>query len=83
MKFLFLTKSIIYISLEFLFAYKLEKSNNLNRKYFYLLASSIIIFEIIKIKNYNFDFWDRQALGFLLGYCLYSFIKNQIKKRLA
>ncbi|MDU5323853.1 MAG: hypothetical protein E6149_04190 [Peptoniphilus harei] len=51
MKFLFLTKSIIYISLEFLFAYKLEKSNNLNRKYFYLLAILIIIIEIIKIKK--------------------------------
>lgn len=80
MKFLFLTKSIIYISLEFLFAYGLEKSNKLNHKYFYLLAISIIILEIIKIKNYSSDFWDRQALGFLLGYCLYSFIKNQIKK---
>lgn len=80
MKFLFLTKSIFYISLEFLFAYKLEKSNNLNRKYFYLLAILIIIIEIIKIKYYSSDFWDRQALGFLLGYCLYSCIKTQIKK---
>lgn len=50
MKFLFFIRSIIYISLEFLFAYGLEKSNKFYRKFFYILAASIIIFEIIKTK---------------------------------
>lgn len=80
MNFIFFIRSIIYISLEFLFAYGLEKSNKFYRKFFYILAASIIILEIIKIKNLASDFWDRQALGFLLGYCLYFFIKNKTKK---
>lgn len=80
MKFLFFIRSIIYISLEFLFAYGLEKSEIFYRKFFYILAALIIILETIKIKNYNSDFWDRQALGFILGYLLYFFIKNQTKK---
>lgn len=80
MNFIFFIRSITYISLEFLFAYKLEKSKLFKRKYFYLLAILIIILEIIKIKNYSSDFWDGQAIGFLLGYCLYFFIKNKTKK---
>lgn len=80
MNFIFFIRSITYISLEFLFAYKLEKSNLAIRKYFYILAISIIILEIIKIKNYNSDFWDRQALGFISGYILYFSLKNLIKK---
>ena len=32
------------------------------------------------IKNYNSDFWDRQALGFISGYTLYFSLKNLIKK---
>lgn len=80
MNFIFFIRSITYISLEFLFAYKLEKSKLFKRKYFYLLAILIIILEIIKIKNYSSDFWDGQAIGFLLGYCLYFFIKKRIKK---
>lgn len=80
MKFLFFIRSITYISLEFFFAYGLEKSKIFYRKFFYILAALIIILETIKIKNYNSDFWDRQALGFILVYLLYSFIKNQTKK---
>lgn len=80
MKFLFFIRSIIYISLEFFFAYSLEKSKIFYRKFFYILATLTIILEIIKIKNYNSDFWDSQAIGFILGYLLYSFIKNQTKK---
>lgn len=80
MKFLFFIIPIIYISLEFFFAYGLEKSKIFYRKFFYILAALIIILETIKIKNYNSDFWDRQALGFILGYLLYFFIKNQTKK---
>ena len=80
MKFLFFIRSITYISLEFLFAYNLEKSKRFYSKFFYILAALIIIFEIIKTKNYKPDFWDRQAIGFLLGYLLYFFIKNQTKK---
>lgn len=80
MNFIFFIRSVTYISLEFLFAYGLEKSKKFYRKFFYILAASIIILEIIKIKNYNSDFWDRQAIGFLLGYLLYFFIKNQTKK---
>ncbi|WP_295147168.1 hypothetical protein [uncultured Peptoniphilus sp.] len=80
MKFLFFIRPIIYISLEFFFAYGLEKSRRFYRKFFYILAVSIIILEIIKIKKYTSDFWDRQALGFLIGYNLYFFIKVKTKK---
>lgn len=80
MNFIFFIRSIIYISLEFLFAYGLEKSKRFYSKFFYILAALIIIFEIIKTKNYNSDFWDRQALGFISGYTLYFSLKNLIKK---
>lgn len=83
MKFLFFIRSITYISLEFFFAYGLEKSKIFYRKFFYILAALIIILEIIeiiKIENYNSDFWDRQAIGFISGYTLYFSLKNLIKK---
>ena len=80
MNFIFFIRSITYISLEFLFAYKLEKSKLATRKYFYGLSLILVLFEIFIIKNYTSDFWDRQALGFILGYLLYFFIKNQTKK---
>ena len=80
MNFIFFIRSITYISLEFLFAYKLEKSNLATRKYFYGLGLILVLFEIFIIKNYNSDFWDRQALGFLIGYNLYFFIKVKTKK---
>ncbi len=80
MKLFIITKAIIYIILEIIFAYNLEKSNLFNRKYFYILALFIISLEIIKIKIFTSDFWDRQALGFLMGYSLYFYIKIQTKK---
>nr|MDU1022428.1 hypothetical protein [Peptoniphilus harei] len=76
----FIIKSIAYIILEFLYGYKLEKTKLCKRKYFYLFSVLVIILEFIKIKYYKSDFWDRQAIGFLLGYYLYSFIKNLTKK---
>lgn len=80
MNFIFFIRSITYISLEFLFAYGLEKSKIFYRKFFYILAALTIILEIIKIKNYTSDFWDRQALGFISGYILYFSLKSLIKK---
>ena len=80
MKLFFIIKAIIYIILEIIFAYNLEKSNLFNRKYFYILALFIISLEIIKIKIFASDFWDRQAMGFLMGYSLYFYIKSQTKK---
>lgn len=80
MKLFFIIKAIIYIILEIIFAYNLEKSNLFNRKYFYILALFIISLEIIKIKIFTSDFWDRQAMGFLMGYSLYFYIKSQTKK---
>ncbi|MBS6610431.1 MULTISPECIES: hypothetical protein [Peptoniphilus] len=81
MNFYFITKSIIYISLEFLFCYNLEKSNYFNRKYFYLLSVFIILLEILKIKYYNTNFWDIQSIGALIGYNLYFFTKGKLKKK--
>lgn len=80
MNFIFFIRSITYISLEFLFAYKLEKSNLATRKYFYGMGLILVLFEIFIIKTYTSDFWDRQALGFILGYLLYFFIKVKTKK---
>lgn len=80
MQIFIMTKALFYIILEIIFAYKLEKSNLFNRKYFYVLALLIISLEIIKIKNFTSDFWDRQAIGFLIGYLLYFFIRSHTKK---
>lgn len=80
MNFIFFIRSIIYISLEFLFAYGLEKSNKSNQKYFYGLGLILVLFEIFIIKTYTSDFWDRQALGFISGYILYFSLKNLINK---
>ena len=75
-----MTKALFYIILEIIFAYKLEKSNLFNRKYFYILALLVISLEIIKIKNFTSDFWDRQAISFLIGYLFYFFIRSHTKK---
>lgn len=80
MQIFIMTKALFYIILEIIFAYKLEKSNLFNRKYFYILALLVISLEIIKIKNFTSDFWDRQAIGFLIGYLLYFFIRSHTKK---
>jgi len=80
MNFIFFIRSITYISLEFLFAYKLERSNLATRKYFYGMGLILVLFEIFIIKTYTSDFWDRQALGFISGYILYFSLKNLIKK---
>lgn len=80
MKLFIITKSIIYIILELLFAYKLEASSLLNRKNYYILASILILLEIIKMKIFTSDFWDRQVVGFLIGYLLYFFIRSHTKK---
>lgn len=80
MQIFIMTKALFYIILEIIFAYKLEKSNLFNRKYFYVLALLIISLEIIKIKNFTSDFWDRQAIGFLIGYLFYFFIRSHTKK---
>ena len=80
MKLFIMTKAVIYILLELLFAYKLEISNPLKIKNYYILAFILILLEIIKIKIFASDFWDRQAIGFLMGYSLYFYIKIQTKK---
>lgn len=80
MQIFIMTKALFYIILEIIFAYKLEKSNLFNRKYFYILALLVISLEIIKIKNFTSDFWDRQAISFLIGYLLYFFIRSHTKK---
>ena len=80
MQIFIMTKALFYIILEIIFAYKLEKSNLFNRKYFYILALLVISLEIIKIKNFTSDFWDRQVVGFLIGYLLYFFIRSHTKK---
>lgn len=79
MNFSFFIKSIAYIILEFLYGYKLEKEKLYKIKYLYIL-SLLIILEFIKIKYYKFDFWDRQLIGFLIGYNLYFFLKGKLKK---
>ena len=56
MNFIFFIRSITYISLEFLFAYKLEKSNLATRKYFYGMGLILVLFEIFIIKTYTSDF---------------------------
>lgn len=80
MKLFIITKAIIYIILEIIFAYKLETSSLLKRKKYYILAFILILLEIIKMKIFTSDFWDRQAMGFLMGYSLYFYIKSQTKK---
>lgn len=80
MNLLFIGRGLVYISLELLFAYKLEKSSLATKKYFYGLGLILVLFEIFIIKNYTSDFWDRQALGFISGYILYFSLKNLIKK---
>lgn len=80
MQIFIMTKALFYIILEIIFAYKLEKSNLFNRKYFYILALLVISLEIIKIKNFTSDFWDRQAISFLIGYLFYFFIRSHTKK---
>lgn len=80
MKLFIITKALIYILLELLFAYKLEISNPLKIKNYYILAFILILLEIIKIKIFASDFWDKQAMGFLMGYILYFYIKSQTKK---
>lgn len=80
MNFSFFIKSIAYIILEFLYGYKLEKEKLYKIKYLYILSLLIIILEFIKIKYYKFDFWDKQLIGFLIGYNLYFFIKGKTKK---
>ena len=80
MNLLFIGRGLVYISLELLFAYKLEKSNLATRKYFYGLGLILVLLEIFIIKNYTSDFWDRQAIGFIPSYTLYFSLKNLIKK---
>ena len=80
MQIFIMTKALFYIILEIIFDYKLEKSNLFNRKYFYILALLVISLEIIKIKNFTSDFWDRQAISFLIGYLFYFFIRSHTKK---
>lgn len=80
MNFSFFIKSIAYIILEFLYGYKLEKEKLYMIKYLYILSFLIIILEFIKIKYYKFDFWDKQSIGFLIGYNLYFFLKSKLKK---
>lgn len=80
MNFYFIIKSIAYLILEFLYGYKLEKSKLCKRKNFYLLSLLVLILEFLKIKYYRSDFWDRQSIGFLIGYNLYFFLKVKTKK---
>ena len=80
MNFSFFIKSIAYIILEFLYGYKLKKEKLYKIKYLYILSLLIIILEFIKIKYYKFDFWDKQSIGFLIGYNLYFFLKSKLKK---
>lgn len=80
MNFSFIIKSIAYVMLEFLYGYKLEKSKLCKRKNFYLLSLLVLILEFLKINYYRSDFWDRQSIGFLIGYNLYFFIKVKTKK---
>lgn len=80
MNFSFIIKSIAYVILDFLYGYELEKSKLCKRKNFYLLSLLVLILELLKIKYYRSDFWDRQAIGFLIAYNLYFFIKVKTKK---